>query len=279
MAQDTSKTAPSRPFLTDPSLIGDSVLSVRPLRSQPARQPDLLSFAEQAYRSIREKILRGEIPLGAPLSRRRLAVEFGMSLLPVTEALQSLERDGLVESRPRVGTRVCLPTAEDVRDRYQVREALESQAARLYAERVARHEMNARDMRSMEKMAERLDALFSRAGAKAGNRDVLYSVHSYHLEFHTRIAALARNRVLQEMIEKNHVLIFNWLYDVASRRPPLPPHFHRDLIAALNSGRVEAACQAMRKHVRFGLDAVVENLASRAGAVRFERVKQLRPAL
>jgi GntR family transcriptional regulator, rspAB operon transcriptional repressor len=259
--------------------IGDAVLAVRPLRSQPARQPDSISLSEQAYRSIREKILRGEIPLGAPLSRRQLAIEFGMSLLPVTEALQSLERDGLVESRPRVGTRVCLPTAEDVSDRYQVREALESQAARLYAERVARQEMSARDMQRMEKMAERLDALFSRASAKAGNRDVLHSVHSYHLEFHTRIAELARNRVLREMIEKNHVLIFNWLYDVASRRPPLPPHFHRDLIAALNTGRVEAACQAMRKHVRFGLEAVVENLASRAGAVRFERVKQLRSAL
>jgi DNA-binding GntR family transcriptional regulator len=238
-----------------------------------------VSFSEQAYHSIREKILRGEIPLGAPLSRRRLAVEFGMSLLPVTEALQTLERDGLVESRPRVGTRVCLPTAEDVRNRYQVREALESQAARLYAERVASNQMHAREMRGIEKMAERLDALFSRTGRKAGDRDALYSVHSYHLQFHTRIAKLARNRVLQEMIEKNHVLIFNWLFDVASRRPPLPPHFHRDLIAVLNAGKVEAACQAMRKHVRFGLEAVVQNLASRAGAVRFERVKQLRSAL
>jgi GntR family transcriptional regulator, rspAB operon transcriptional repressor len=252
---------------------------VRPLRSQPARQPDRVSFSEQAYRSIREKILRGEIPLGAPLSRRQLAVEFGMSLLPVTEALQALERDGLVESRPRVGTRVCLPTAEDVRDRYQVREALESQAARLYAERVGRNGMTARDMRAMEKMAGRLDALFNRTAAAAGDRDAPYAVHSFHLEFHARIAELARSRVLREMIEKNHVLIFNWLFDVASSRPPLPPHFHRDLIAALNAGKVEAADRAMRKHVRFGLEAVAKNLASRAGAIRFERVKQLRSAL
>jgi GntR family transcriptional regulator, rspAB operon transcriptional repressor len=237
------------------------------------------SLSEQAYRSIREKILRGEIPLGAPLSRRHLAIEFGMSLIPVTEALQALERDGLVESRPRVGTRVCLPTAEDVRDRYQVREALESQAARLYAERVACHEMPAREIRAMEKMAQRLDTRYSRAAAAAGDRDALYAVHSYHLEFHARIAELARSRVLQEMIEKNHVLIFNWLFDIASSRPPLPPHFHRDLIAALNGGKIEAADRAMREHVRFGLEAVVKNLASRAGATRFERVKQLRSAL
>src|SRR5262250_1089282 len=96
-------------------------------------QSDRISLSEQAYYSIRERILKGAIPLGAPLSRRRLAAELGMSLLPVAEALQALEADGLVESRPRVGTRVCLPTAEEIRERYEVREALESQAARLYA--------------------------------------------------------------------------------------------------------------------------------------------------
>jgi DNA-binding GntR family transcriptional regulator len=83
----------------------------------PARSSERrVSLSEQAYYSIRERILKGEIPLGAPLSRRRLADELGMSLLPVAEALQSLERDGLVESQPRVGTRVCLPDAGEIRD-------------------------------------------------------------------------------------------------------------------------------------------------------------------
>src|SRR5205085_10443316 len=99
------------------------------------RQPDRVSLSEHAYYVIRERILKGEIALGAPLSRRKLAVELGMSLLPVAEALQALESDGLVESRPRVGTRVCLPNADEIRERYEIREALESQAARLYAER------------------------------------------------------------------------------------------------------------------------------------------------
>src|SRR5215831_3384105 len=94
-----------------------------------------VSLSEQAYYEIRERILKGEIALGAPLSRRKLAVELGMSLLPVAEALQSLERDGLIESRPRVGTRVCLPGPDEIRERYEIREALESQAARRYAEK------------------------------------------------------------------------------------------------------------------------------------------------
>src|SRR5262252_885541 len=84
------------------------------------------SLSEQAYVVIRERILKGEIPLGAALSRRKLAAELGMSLLPMAEALQALENDGLLESKPRVGTRVCLPNAEEIRERYEIREALES---------------------------------------------------------------------------------------------------------------------------------------------------------
>jgi DNA-binding GntR family transcriptional regulator len=227
-----------------------------------------VSLSEHAYYVIRERILKGEIALGAPLSRRKLAVELGMSLLPVAEALQALESDGLVESRPRVGTRVCMPTAEEIRDRYEVREALESQAARLYAERAG-----TREKRIMERMAEHMDAMFNRSTAAGEDHDFLYAVHSYHLEFHLRLAEFAGSRVLRKMIEKNHVLIFNWLFDVAASRPPLPPRFHRDLVEALNSGKVETADRAMRKHVRYGLASVVEILGPRAGSARFERVK------
>src|SRR6266478_1994480 len=91
-------------------------------------------LSDQAYLLLREQILRGVFPPSAVLSRRKLAVEFGMSLLPISEALQRLESDGLVESRPRVGTRVRTPTLEEVQGRYVVREALEAQAARLCCE-------------------------------------------------------------------------------------------------------------------------------------------------
>jgi DNA-binding GntR family transcriptional regulator len=228
-----------------------------------------VSLSEHAYYVIRERILKGETPLGAPLSRRKLAVELGMSLLPVAEALQALERDGLVESRPRVGTRVCLPTGDQIQERYQVREALESQAARLYAEKAT-----LREKRELERMAEHMDALFNRSG-EGGNQDheFLYAVHSHHRDLHLRIAEYARCSALREMIEKNHVLVFNWLFDVAASRPPLPRRFHRDLIEALNRGKVEVADRAMRDHVRYGREAVVEKIGPRANNLRFERVK------
>ena len=60
--------------------------------------------------------------------------------------------------------------------------------------------------------------------------EFLYAVHSIgHSEPHLRIAEGANCRALQNAIERNQVLIFNWLYDVAARRPALPPTFHREL--------------------------------------------------
>ena len=93
------------------------------------------SLAARAYLEIRDRILKGELPVGMALARRKLAAALGISVPPVSEALQRLEREDLVESKPRVGTRVRVPTRRDIEDRSLVREALETQAARLFAER------------------------------------------------------------------------------------------------------------------------------------------------
>ena len=87
------------------------------------------SLASEAYAVVRQRILTGTIGLGQVISRRKLAAELRMSFLPVSEALLRLEVEGLLESRPRAGTRVRIPSAEDVQGHYVVREALEVQAA------------------------------------------------------------------------------------------------------------------------------------------------------
>src|ERR1700728_2916368 len=89
------------------------------------------SLWNKAYYKIRERILRGDLSPGEALSARRLAEEFGMSLLPISQAFCQLENDRLLESRPRAGTRVRIPQPEEIRGRCIVREALEAQSARL----------------------------------------------------------------------------------------------------------------------------------------------------
>lgn len=213
-------------------------------------------LAQRAYEAIRSRILKSQLPLGSAVSRRGLALELGMSHLPVAEAMQRLEDEGLLVSRPRSGTTVRVPTSEEVRQSYELREALESQAARVFARNAG-----TRQQVELNAMAERLDSLFNRCFSGGSNdAEFLYTVQEFHARFHLQIAAGGGCCALAEALEKNQVLTFNWLQDVAAGRPQLPPRFHRDLAAAICGGDEEAADRAMRIHVRHGLDYVAAKI-------------------
>ena len=215
--------------------------------------PQPASLSARAYQIILRRILKGVVPIGGELSRRKLAVELGMSILPVAEALQRLQNEGIVESQPRVGTRVRVPTAADIRERYEIREALESQTARLFC-RVA----TPVDHAELLLMAQRMDALYAKCfGEAESDADFLYLVQDTHARFHLRIAGVSGCGALRTLLEANQVLTFNWLYYVAARRPPLPPRFHSDLAEALCARDEETADGAMRVHVRYGLEHVI----------------------
>ncbi len=220
------------------------------------RPPKKISLAARAYLEIRDRILKGELPFGVALSRRKLAHELNISVLPVLEALQRLERDGLVESRPRVGTRVRIPTRQDVEDRSLVREALETQAARLFAERATKSEKM-----ELRQMGQHMDRFYAAAENDPTDRGFLFSANAYHMKLHLRIAECARCPALREAIEKEQVLIFNWLFDTAAKRRTLGSNFHTRLTVALADGTPEGAATAMRRHIQRGLNEVVEGLA------------------
>lgn len=227
-------------------------------RSGVSSRPPL---ADQAYFMVRDRILGGAFPPGAVLSRRRLADEFGMSFLPISEAVQRLESEGLLESRPRVGTRVRTPTPDEVRGRYVVREGLEAQSARLCCEGATFQERI-----ELRRMAEYLDTLYARSAA--GEREPTFEkvVHQNHMSLHMRIADYARCPELKEAIEKNQVLIFNWFYDVTAERLVLPERFHRDLVDAITDGDPLAADEAMRVHIRYGMEGIIKAVERHSAA-------------
>jgi GntR family transcriptional regulator, rspAB operon transcriptional repressor len=225
-----------------------------------------VSLADVAYEAVREAILRGQLKPGVPLSRRRLADDLRMSVIPVTDALRRLEEDGLVESRPRAGTRVRIPSRTDVRELYELREALESQSARLFAERATRA-----DREEIRRLAKDVDGLFARLDEESDKVAFRFVVHTTHVQFHIRIAELAGSGLLRQMIDRKHVLILNWMFDLVGRRTPLPPQFHASLADALTSGDPAVADAAMREHVRYGLTEISERIGALAASEWRER--------
>ena len=206
------------------------------------------SLADKAYTIVRHRILRGEIAIGEVISRRKIAAELGMSLLPVMEALLRLEVEGLLESRARAGTRVRIPTQVDVVGHYVVREALETQAARLFTREATQSERA-----SIMKLAVRVDAA-------AKSDPVLFA--SLHYKLHRRIVECTHCEALLKAVENTQALWFTWLCAIFPRLPghSLGGRDHQDLMETLTHGTAEEAEERMKVHVKLGFRQVMDGI-------------------
>ena len=206
-------------------------------------------LAGEAYVIIRERILRGEVAIGQVISRRKIAAELGMSFLPVSEAFLRLEFEGLLESRPRAGTRVRIPSREDVRGHYLVREALEAEAARLFTETATAEERS-----ELLKLAVRVDAM------SIQHETDRFHYLNLHSKLHRRIAECTRCPALCEAIEKTRALSSTWLCVARSFSNGTTPSRHVELMEVLVRGDREAAAAAMREHVTTSMQRALERL-------------------
>ena len=205
------------------------------------------SLAAEAYTVVRRRILRGELAIGQVISRRKLAAELGMSFLPVSEALLRLEFEGLLESRPRAGTRIRIPSRDDVKGHYVVREALEMQAASLFAERATPEERS-----EILKLASRVDA--------AANHEDATLYPRLHHRLHCRIAECTRCTALITAIEQTNALASIWFCARREGAGRKESQRHQALAAALCAGDAERAAEAMRMHLKVSLEHTMDRL-------------------
>jgi DNA-binding GntR family transcriptional regulator len=91
--------------------------------------------SDKAYSKLFHEIVDGDIAPGTVLAEVEQSTRLGVSRTPLREALSRLIADGLVESAPGRGVVVTEISLENITELYEVREALEEQAARLAAQR------------------------------------------------------------------------------------------------------------------------------------------------
>ena len=94
------------------------------------------SLTTVAYEAIKQEILSNRLRSGEPLPLESFVAELGLSRTPLREAVLRLEKEGLVEVRPRMGTFVSHLNLREIQEMYEVRRELEGLAARLAAGRV-----------------------------------------------------------------------------------------------------------------------------------------------
>jgi DNA-binding GntR family transcriptional regulator len=101
--------------------------------NEPRRRKSLTDFrpvSESIAGTLKKRILSGELPEQTRLRQDALASEFGVSHIPVREALRHLAAEGLVTIRPHQGATVSTLSAAEAQELLEVRSVLELQALR-----------------------------------------------------------------------------------------------------------------------------------------------------
>ena len=200
------------------------------------------SLAEQVYQRLLEKLFKRELGPGDLLNRRAVAAELNVSTGPVLEAMLRLEDEGFLEALPRKGTLVRKVDVQALRDQLIVREALECQAARMYAGKL-------KPLRAeLEELAERLDA--SPVG----------SLESADLEvcFHRLLVRTAGSAgLLREFDRVSRLGLFFNVSALSPLGPAATRSSHTAFLKELFKATKPEACeQLMRAHLHAGKESV-----------------------
>lgn len=199
---------------------------------------------------IRKEILAGNYKPGERLIEQDLGEKYGVSRMPVRQALAELEVEGFVQNIPRKGASVISLTVEESLELFEVRGALEGMAARLAAQ-------NASD----EDLA-RLSEIIER-GRSAVGTEKADEMPRLHEDFHLTLGRAAGNSYLMELLAPLPARI-EWIHATEIReRANLSWPEHAEIVEAVRSRDPDLAEQLTRRHVSSAAKDFVSILAER----------------
>ncbi|MPZ25610.1 MAG: FCD domain-containing protein [Micromonosporaceae bacterium] len=197
-------------------------------------------------REVRRMLFSGLSRPGARIDQDSLARQFGISRVPVREALIVLEGEGLVEHYARRGYFVASITRDDVRDHYAVYGAVAGLAAR-----------RAASMVTPETLAELTDLVTQMEQADADQAEL-------NFRFHRAINLAGGSRRLAAVLRNLVDTIPGGFFEGATGWPERARQHHRDILEALRRGDADAAAQLVEDHLSASGDYAVA-LLERAG--------------
>lgn len=185
---------------------------------------------------LRVEIQEGTLAPGTRLRQNEVANRFGVSTTPVREAFAQLQAEGLVRIDPHRGAVVFHPTAEDLLEYYEIREALEMLAVSHVAGNID------------DKRAGELADLVDRMRRTTNPRRWL----QMNDEFHLRLYEIAERPHLSSLIASLRDASNPYIYMfVASAKPPEGANDeHQEILDACLRGDRKAAQRAIRDHLR-----------------------------
>lgn len=199
----------------------------------------LTSLPDQVYDYLRRAVICGELPPGEKLVELDIAAQMGTSQGPVREALQRLERDGLVERRARSATFVTSNSIDEMYELFSIRAVIEGFAIRRTAQTI-----------TLEQCGE-LDDLIAKM-ADAGSRGEIIPLAEHDMQLHRLIVEWAGSagflrswsplsNQIQRFIVQSHPEHYPDFVEIGTR--------HQPIVDALRRHDSDGAAQAMQEHI------------------------------
>ncbi len=194
------------------------------------------TLRDEIIEALQQAIILGQRQPGEPLVERELAEQFGVSSVPVREALQELENRGLATKRPNYSCCVIELAQEELDQMFELRALLEPQVMAWAAERMTPDE------------AAGLQPLLEELRRAAVNND--FAQYFFHdLRLHRRIWELSRNRIAAQALERAVLPLFAFGLMRAHRAEELnlnqEVEKHERMIAALSKGNSARSAEAI----------------------------------
>jgi DNA-binding GntR family transcriptional regulator len=214
-----------------------------PLALTPLDEP--VQRAERVYNALLDSIIRGELGSGAQLNTDSISQQLRVSTTPVRDALNRLEKDGVVVKLPYQGWFVRRFEDQEIRDVYEMRAGLERFSVRLACKRITPEELE--QLRAQQAVGE-----------AALQRQDLEAYRLYNQELHAAIMRAAKNAELA-LVAAQASLKTRMLSAKTIRflgRPLRAIQEHQQLIELIAKRDSEAAQALMEEHILSAMEDI-----------------------
>jgi len=204
---------------------------------------------QQAYQIIKNMIRARKLVPGEKISQERLAQELGISRTPLVSALKYMEKEKLIESKPRKGFFVRNFSRQEMIGIFELREVLEGLAARHAAVRIT------------ETQITKLRNFFSAFNPRGPILD-FKSYSNEDRRFHIFVTEIAAHEFLEGILQSFNIISFSYQVVTSEglvRNPEITIGEHLAIIDAVCRHDPDAAETLMRQHFTRSIAALRED--------------------
>jgi DNA-binding GntR family transcriptional regulator len=204
---------------------------------------------QAVYETLRHDILNGKLKPGEKIVISKLAKAFGLSGIPVREAIKKLESEGLLQVIPHFGTTVSRIDGKEFIEIGLIKTELESLAARL-----ATVHLNEADLDFLGRKVEEMESAMKQKHYRM--------LSSLNKDFHLRIYKAAPYPYLFKLIvdlwEKSHRA--KSVFILAPERAAVSIEEHKQILEALRRKNVALVGRLVREQKEKSLKAITDVL-------------------